>query len=778
MRFQKFNILLIGSATALLTACDIYESVPLFERIEKTPIELSVGGVDGGMESRAVITTNPYNPLNYFDTQKTTKVFMVMKSTYGQSDYEGSHDPKYTVSRADVAANDNKLVFDANNQKYWDDAHARSSKLSIWAYAQKGMTWTECTFEKDKAGGGYEKDPFQTTNHFPWRTAPIYPFIREWKASKETDDRQTATTVMCQDLLFSNNLVDNSATGTNLGGADADKSLKFNFTERKFPKSGEAVMKFYHAMSKITIKLIEGEGFDRSSTGDFQFASGTNVKLSGFNTKGLFSIQQGIFQEVSQHNDVPTISLSTTNTTADPYYTLEALAIPNIEEVMQSWTTPQHDDYSRFVSGKNDVMMEFTIDGNKYQITSGMLYDALHVDGNPANALVTNATVKTDNGTYIPLEAGKNYVFTFNVGKTKIKNITAQVAEWENVEATQLIPTNARINLNLEERGTTITDAADIYRAEDNSSEITDTWQSYNWAKGYVGHGNVFSNASGSWKLNTDWFWPGNTYHYHFRAIMPGNGATGAPTVKTADEKDYVELTSGTSYTDIRWGAPFTDVTPGNDTPDPTTLNWTYDPQQYGFDGKAAATKHQINYAIGPTEDQIKLILFHMMSELEFIITTSATGSEQVVLGDGNGSNVTKVELLNYYPEGRVLLGNGLVQTTGAKTNAFTLTNNLSASSNNCTFGIVPQAITDELQLRITTPDHNQYYVKLKDIIASAISTNNLANPYTDNKIDRWYPGYKYKYTLNLLKKGVTSITATIVNWETVTAGNDNVQIR
>lgn len=764
MRFQKFNILLIGSATALLTACDIYESVPLFERIEKTPIELSVGGLDTQEPAtRAVVTDGTGKTLRAFSGQ--TRLFFAMVAE------DGSGNKKYGFNYGTAAAVSNPAVDSKStitfpdNYLYWDDAYARDSKVSVYsiAVANKERGNVALTDNGSIAIGtespGKAIIPFSTTD-------PGSPTFK-WQIGDSDGSsayKQDQNIFDWADLVFSNNIADYSS------GSGTDNRLKFH-TEagEKYHKFDKGELIYYHALTQFTIKIKCGEGFKGDGT-DFQFtnlvgSANNSFGLNGFyGGNGIFRIGNGEFETMTNRNYTSIYKVSETHQKADAgdYYILKAYVFPGTD-----------------MSGTKNDAFSFVIDGNKYDVSLANLFTALQNGTTDGNANVVSEILKDSKY----LKAGYNYVFTFNVGKTKIKNITAQVAEWENVEATQLIPTNARINLNLEERGTTITDAADIYRAEDNSSEITDTWQSYNWATGYVGHGNVFSNASGSWKLTTDWFWPGNTYHYHFRAIMPGNGATGAPTVKTADEKDYVELTSGTDYTDIRWGAPFTDVTPGNEAPDPTTLNWTYDPVTNGFDGKdATATKHQINYAIGPTEDKIKLILFHMMSELEFIITTSATGSEQVVLGDGVGSNVTKVELLNYYPEGRVLLGNGLVQTTGDKTNAFTLTNNLSASSNNCTFGIVPQAITDDLQLRITTPDHNQYYVKLKDVLASTVTAANLVNPYTASGgkyiIDRWYPGYKYKYTLNLLKKGVTNITATIVNWETVTAGNDNVQIR
>ena len=67
----------------------------------------------------------------------------------------------------------------------------------------------------------------------------------------------------------------------------------------------------------------------------------------------------------------------------------------------------------------------------------------------------------------------------------------------------------------------------------------------------------------------------------------------------------------------------------------------------------------------------------------------------------------------------------------------------------------------------------------MKDVVATTVSETNIKNPYTanGNKIDRWYPGFKYTYTFILKKKGI-DIKVTILDWETVTAGDDNVQIQ
>lgn len=771
MRFHKSNILLICSATALQTACDLYEPVPNYETVLKTPIELTIGDADGPMVSRALITDGTDKTLSPFAND--AKIFMVMKSTYGTADYQGSHEAKYTVTRGNVekavttTVNEkpvNPVAFTPKNWRYWDDAHARSSQLNIWAYAQMGTGSTEeantTTFGSQTFNTTEAPDP-------QWTSTAIEPTIA-WKASTESDGAQNATTVLTQDLLFSNNLVDNSAAGTNLGGTDA--SLKFNFTTRKFPKVGEAQMIFYHALAKITVRINEGDGFNPSSTADFKFSSG-NVTLKNFNTQGTFSIKDGAFTSVS-HADVPQISCPVVDD-GGTGYTLEALAVPN---------TGSTDAFSRCVKDKkaltnDDVMMEFTIDDNKYQITSGMLYDALHVDGDPTKALVTNAVEKTDNGKYIPLEAGKNYIFTFTVGKTKIKNLTAQVVNWADVTAETLNPSNARIKLQLEERGTAQNSDVAFYKKEDNNTgSIDDNYAAYNWKSGYANLNATFS--AGYWTSN--FFWQSNKDFYHFRALMPA--ATGVTTEST--EGDYVTLASGSTYTDVRWGAPMLDVA-DNTVSDATTLKWQYGHTTNGFDAKddgtvasglPAGTLHQIYKAIGPTEDAIKLVLFHMMSDLTFNVTTT-TGDDKVTLDDG--ANKTKVEIVGFYPGGKVLLGNGLVKTTGSTGDATVSWNSEDPTGTHVyKFGAVPQNLTS-VKLRITTPDNNQYFIDLKDATVKAITSNDIENPYSVNdKITRWYPGFKYVYNIQLKKTGITKLTATIVDWGTITAEDETVEIK
>lgn len=729
---------------------------------------LSVGGVDSN--TKAVITDGTDKTMNNFDI--ASKIFMVMKSekdpaTHGGYEYQGDRPATlYTVCRGDVAANSSVVTFDSVNQKYWDDAHARSSILSIWAYAQKGQTWTDCYFqkivdnEKLNTDAAYEYRYQTGTITYPWDVTEVYPAIREWGAMLKGSTVQTAQTVMCQDLLFSNNLTYNSAKSW------PDNRLKFNFLTKQFPQSNS--MKFYHAMAKITIQIKAGDGFKADGT-DFKLKNNTVDVIRGLNTRGLFNIKDGEFQMIHTREDVTAIPLQKTVIgKEEPYYTLEALAIPNIHQFMKERSAS--DAGSRFVDGDNTVVLEITVDDNLYKITSKNLFDV--ITGKP------NATTLTDNDIYVPLEAGKNYVFTFIIGKQRIEHLTAQVAEWETVTADPETPTNARIELDLEERGAAVSTDAKFYKAEDNKTTagIDDDYAVYNWETGYTDLSATYS--AGHW--TTNYFWESSKDFYHFRALMPSSAAV----VTDAENGDYVDLTSAASYTDVRWGAPMKDDGK-NETPG--SFKWKYGPDTNGFDadddgnvstGLPEGTTHQIYKAIGATKNPVKLVLFHMMSDLTIKIKTT-TEADAVTLVSGGDKTV--VELVQYKADGKVLLGNGLVQATSDPETVGIAHNSVDGNYQVYKFGAVPQDL-ENVELHITTPDHNLYKVSLASVKATAITTANIENPYsvTDGKyiLDRWYPAFQYTYSFTLRKTGIKDLEATVVPWETVEADDEDIYIQ
>ena len=708
---------------------------------DKTPIELSVGGMDDGAATRAVITDGSGKTLVVMPNG--TGIRISMKSEYnttfsGESwAFQGTPATKYCTTWGTAQkTSDNKAPINfGSNIRYWDDAHARSSMLSLWGLAVPGKATSEWTWKATSDGT-------EVVDHMPWGTTTT-PTQIYWAVS----DNQNGESMAKEDLCFSNNLADHTSTSS-------DNRLKFNSTTKKFDTGN---MIFYHALTQFTIKIKCGDGFVGNGT-DFKFTNlppietATNsFALNGFYGKGIFDVKAGEFQ-TSEGSTISSIYLQSTtyqNKNQGDYYVLRAYVLPGTDLL----STSVADAFS------------FTIDNNNYKISMRDLYDAISARNSGSLTTVLGEGKK--------LLAGVNYVFTFTVDKTKISGMTAQIQEWENVQADNITPSNARINLKLEERGTEVTSGVDFYRALDlGNTAITDTYVGYNWITGYLTDGKATASYSGSQWTISNWYWPNNTAFYHFRAVGDRSSTSPVPPTPQTDVTygDYFALTAGESYKDYTWGAPFLD---DQDNEVAGSFKWTYS-TQHGFDG--SGSPHQIYHGIGPTNSVIKILMFHMMSDVTIKIKTTS-GEDEVTLVDG--TNKTTAVLKNLHTSGKVLIGNGLVQTTGS---AVDVTVNLEGSDvlswNN--YGAIPQDLSNVV-LEITTPDKNLYKVVMKDVISTSYTNSNnsnIQNPYSAGKINYWYPGFKYEYTFTLSKKKIENITATILDWETVTAGDDNVQIQ
>ena len=719
MFYSTKNILFTLSCLWLLTACSEETAVPDPVVGDKTPIALSVGGADTPTVLKRAITKDPA-VADRGSLPAGTALFMVRKSEKAEAT---EAKPLYTVTKGITDTLDaekvNRVQCGEGDMRYWDDCYARDAQLSIYAVCSPGSTKT-ITID---GRSNYQYTALPTTG--AWSTTVNDLTV----ANVAVSTNQTATTLRDEDLCYSNNLADNAPTYR-------DGRLKFNNTLTN--KFDHGRLAFYHALSKITFVVKRGKGFSES---EFLFNSGTNIQLTDFYTKNtLFNIATGEFTGDYSGEVIQTMAQSGSAATG---YTLEALVMP---------TT----DLNTAVKGDID----FTIADNHYQLSKADLLEKINEAG------------KTDylaDGTR--LKPGVNYVFTLIIAKTGIENITATLLDWERVGAEELYPSNAKVTLNLEDRSGIVTDA-DIYRLGETADNIThditmERGKGYVWTGPYEGPNRL---AGSPRKLQTDWYWPNNKTFYHFRAITPTGTAK-----KTDAGKDYVALEHGETidddhkYTDITWGAPFKDIA------DTEKIAYT---TTHGFDGSDA---HQIYPAIGATKDEIKLLLFHAMSDISFDIYTSG-GADKVDLGDGTEGKRTTLRFENLVTTGKVWLGNGLVTADATPVSTYNFTTYPSPDSeghlkwNN--YGAVPQAL-DNVVLVITTPDHNEYRVAMKDVVATSISETNVRYPaYTDNKVNRWYPGVKYTYRFKLTKKGITDLKATILEWETITAGKDDVQIQ
>jgi len=722
MNKHLLYISLITSSLLALTACSDDVVVQNVIYGEKTPIELSVGEVS---LTRA-ITVDPNDESKRGTIPTGTALYMVMKSEKNDAD------AMWTVTKGVTKDPDANKISDIDFTatgctRYWDDCHARDAQLSVYAACAPGSTKT--IIIGGKAEYPYTSSP--TTG--AWETTANSLKIANW----EVASAQTNESVKENDLCYSNNI----SKYTPSGGSETDNRLKFGTQTAKRFDHGNLC--FYHALSWITFEIKMGDGF---SDTEFKFPTGSNIKLTNFYTKNTeFDIPSGEFTGTYSSSVITSLAQRATATTGSKF-TLDAMVMP---------TT----DMSATTAG--DITI--TIANNKYDIAKSDLLAKISADDKTNNML---------DGT--KLKPGVHYVFTLRIGKTKIGGITAKVVDWETVSATELQPSNARISLALEDRGTAVTSNVDFYRTGDTgNTEISDTYEGYDWKTGYTATGNkATANYNTDKWVPTNWYWPDNATFYHFRALSPTS-----QTITTATD-DYTTLTHGESYTDVMWGAPFKEMDGSSSAANDAKISYS---TTNGFDG---ATPHQIYHGIGPTENVIKMLMFHMMSDVTFNVKTT-TGADAVSLGDGTDANCTKIELKSIKTSGTALVGNGLVSATGdAADYLFTVHPAPNAGVITwANYGAIPQSLQDVV-LVITTPDKNRYEVALKDVKVanSQVSSNNIANPYTttDGKcqINYWYPGFKYTYNLVLKKKGISDITATILDWETVEASEDDIQIK
>ena len=784
---KYLNYTLTAFALVALMACSEDASSPSSGLAPDGGKELIAFSQEGSAMTRAAMTRSG------FDT--STKVVLRIKA-------EGatSSDIRYTQAVATASAQTtdddacntgyglvgthSHLTYAAGQERYWDDAFGRDSKLTVYAVAVPNKSNIIADNILDQTS--------PTTVSPGWYTVATENTKINWQVSTI----QTATTRPDEDITYSNNIRSSETFNKgryhqtyNSATSNWDKSMELGrmIWQPKTVTVGETTGKFdqghlvfKHALSWITIVLKEGSGFDNDSNTDFVWTnpSTQNITLKGFPTSGKLDVSTGAWSDMVTNVDITQLDETTGTPANQTTRQLEAIVLP------------QTNLYSTTAN-----VIEFEIDNAKYYVTGTQIAEAIRDFYKTGGDHASDAHA-AEYRNFTTMEAGKHYFVNLTVSKKGVSNVTAAILDWETVNSSDATPDNVYCTFTFEDRGTKwdADDAAkfNLYRAAKTASNyITgETTPNYAWETGYDITPATKSYESGHWKT-TDWFWPNNLTYYHFRAAGTGASASGNPTITTDGSGDYFTITSGTidggTYKDYVWGAPFKDIDP--------TAKLTYDiTTGTGFDnttGTSPDETHQIAQALGATNSQINMLLFHVTSQI-FVTVKTTTGADKVALKDeakGEADQLTKVEILNFLPDGKVLMGTGAVSATDVTrtANAFMSAGTWAAESGTTpeqvtaySYGIVPQDLSwttpsaGSIGLRITTPDGNQYVVKDLSTCTGTISTTNLINPYTvpsgtNYNITSWYPHYQYTYTITLKQTGIANITAAVLPWETVT---------
>ena len=745
---------------------------------------------EGGAFSRASMTRTGFSA--------TTKVVMRIKAEGTAAGDVCYTQAVSTASAQTTAADDcntsyglvgkhSHLTYVDGNDRYWDDAFGRESKLTVYAVAVPDKN------SDDLLPSTILDQASPTAVSTDWYTVAAENTKINWSVPAT----QVQATRLEKDLAYSNNIKADETVQSryhqeyNSSTDSWDKSMQLGrmIWQPKTVTVGETTGKFdqghlvfKHALSWITIVLNEGSGFNNGANTDFVWTnpSTQNITLKGFPTSGKLDVSTGAWSDMVTNVDITQLDeVTTTPVNVITTRQLEAIVLPG----------------TNLYSTSSNVI-EFEIDNAKYYVSGTQIANAIRDFYKEGGDHASDPHAAEYRG-FTTTEAGKHYFVSITVSKKGVSNVTAAILDWETVNSSDATPDNVYCTFTFEDRGEkwVAADATkfNLYRAAKTASNyITgETTPNYAWETGYDITPATKSYESDHWKT-TDWFWPNNLTYYHFRAAGTGTSASGNPTITTDGSGDYFTITSGTidggTYKDYVWGAPFKDIVP--------TAKLTYDiTTGTGFDnttGTSPDETHQIAQALGATNSQINMLLFHVTSQI-YVNVKTVIGADKVALKDETkdaADQLTKVEILNFLPDGKVLMGTGAVSATdGPRTANELMTAGTWAAESSPTpeqvtaysYGIVPQALSwgtapanGSIGLRITTPDGNQYVVKDLSTCTGTVSVTNLVNPYTvasgtNYKITSWYPHYQYTYTITLKQTGIANITAAVLPWETVT---------
>lgn len=756
---KQYIFTAVLASVLLTTSCSDDTVEKGISNSQKEMISFSLS--DGSIQTRAGFTGGD------------TKIVMRIQSNERGNTSSVKYNRTCALAVKDVDNNSTSFStvgFNTDDIRYWDDAHGRKSLLSVYAIAIPDKKDDNILPTSTlKAGDATVATAWGTTadNSLSWAVQQV----------------QTVANITDQDLVFSNNIKAggqngvyrwNFSTGnwkfSDNGGTDHDSGQMLFYqngvdvTALPTEAAGHfdrGHMVFNHALSRMTIKLEEGTGFNTTSTSDFQFATNTNIKLLNMPISGTFNVESG------QWAVSPTIG--TINTIAP----------------LQSYTTAQGEYRAQMLPGYKfnktgtDNVMEFTIDNNTYYITQQMLFEALTKDANGDGVKDEGDGDLIDQASSdgIVMEMGKNYTFAIKVNKKGIESITATLVPWSDVKAAEFPIKNGHINITT--ASATGTSCSDLYLyryGQDMGSIITDdNYTAVNYSANYLTTGNMgvqpTETSPGIW--TTTWYFEDNKTAYHIRSINSTSYGGGNNVVNNSN-KTYFNMSNGTQTAkDYHWGAPMKDVA-------------------FKYDVGKGYTDHLYKGIMAINYDQaINITELHMMSNINVILTTS-TGSDAVQLRTGDATTsyqYASVQLTRLYSNAQVDMGVGLVTPSGTLEDSQTMTvptdyyKTNGTETNPFTWAVVPQPLyrgdqqTDYVGITITTPDNNQYYVikDLSTIIPTSVGSSQ--NQTTSAAITRWYPNHQYTYTFKITKKGIENITCTLADWSVVEAGNKDINL-
>lgn len=488
-------------------------------------IRLSAATIEGS----TAVTTRTITPGSPKALTEGTAIALQVSGTWtGKSNPDIVKTPKATAADATIAGKSDLTLSPA---LYWDDFGTadpnnkdtgRANGLTIYGAAMDGVT-----------------------------TAPE---VTSWTSLTWDLGAVQTGGISAKDLLLSNNV-----SGTN--------SYKFSDSSKQ--------LEFKHVLSKITVNILAGDGFDGKFTNAPEVVLTSNEANSTTNTewaytKGIFNVTTG---ELSlEDTDLNTVTMAQAGTNGNTV-TKEALVMPG----------------SIFASDAATIM-RINADGNIYYITAKKIREA------------TGLTLAT-NDVYT-LKAGKNYIFKVRVNKTGVE-VTATVKDWDTVDSEEETPAIS-FTADVTSSSNTTTGSNLSNDASLKSGDSFSLWMSTDKSSfGSIATTATYNADDSKFVNSPTIYWPNSSTSYYFRALAQ---KTDTHTLEA------VTTTAVSQGTDLLWG---------------TTAAHT------GTEADGTTTHDYAESAIiNPRTGAVPLIFKHAMSNVVVELSTSTDAASEVNLTD------------------------------------------------------------------------------------------------------------------------------------------------
>lgn len=550
---------------------------------------------------------------------------------------------------------------------------------------------------------------------------------KQWTALAWTLPADQHTSWDANDLLISNNV-------------KGDNTYKF------INISGGKLLEFTHAMSKVTVEVRPGGGFD----GNFSAAPTIAFQIP-FKMSGSVDIETGDVTPGSTQTPGSNIKLKYGDApTASPYiHSYDGIVMPGNE----------------VPGGVN--LLTVSADGNDYIITTEKLRAAMMKD--------TESAQDAGDGNYL-FHSGKNYIIQISLGKTAL-NVTVTIVDWEDVTADMVNPSiNVSAGVGDTSQGhvpASTTSFSFFDRVNGNNDDAYGTVVAgehpyYNPDAVLTYNPEVAETSR--WTLAPLLYWPDHNTHLHMRGVYPevGTSAQAAtkPVVTGTTFQDQSIAVFNTAYeaasypSDLMLGKPL--VSDDQLCPANTVSPHNHTPILVKDNGICATT------------GKINLTFKYMMSQVEVRLKTAPNISHDpgAIAPDAVDLTGAEVSIVGIMNSGSVSLETLQVSTSGDRGD-YLLDPVDPSGGPRGTFGIpaanirqsaiIPQSLVyDTKNVRI------KVQLKNGDQNAAAYYVENLPN-LLNNQVavtpdKRWEPGRHYIYTLDIRKTGI-EVSATIVDW-------------